>query len=151
MGAQSMTQETGGDLGAFDAAQGQALLRFTFLLTGGHAAQAEDLLQTVLARIAVRGLADIDDPVAYAPSLVTDDQITMLEALMRLSERERCVVVLRYYEDLPDDEIAQVLGCSRSTVRSLVHRALPKLRVELGETCSADPAARSTQERAESD
>lgn len=57
MGAQSTTQEAGRDLGAFVAAQEQALLRFTFLLTGGHAAQAQDLLRTVLARIASRGPA----------------------------------------------------------------------------------------------
>lgn len=36
-------------------------------------------------------------------------------------------------EDLPDDRIAQVLGCSRATVRSLIHRAMPKLREWLAE------------------
>lgn len=55
----------------------------------------------------------------------------MLAALEALSERERIAVVLRYYEDLPDEEIAAVLDCSRSTVRSLVHRALPTLREHL--------------------
>jgi DNA-directed RNA polymerase specialized sigma24 family protein len=39
--------------------------------------------------------------------------------------------VLRYYEDLPDDEIAQILGCTTSTVRGHAFRALRALRVEL--------------------
>lgn len=48
-----------------------------------------------------------------------------------LPPRQRAAVVLRYYEDLPDDEIARVLGCSAATVRSQVHRALATLRREL--------------------
>jgi DNA-directed RNA polymerase specialized sigma24 family protein len=36
--------------------------------------------------------------------------------------------VLRYYDDLPDPEIAAILGCSTGTVRSQAARALAKLR-----------------------
>jgi hypothetical protein len=36
--------------------------------------------------------------------------------------------VLRYYEDLEDERIADVLGCARATVRSLAHRGLEALR-----------------------
>lgn len=46
----------------------------------------------------------------------------------RLPGRQRGVVVLRYYEDLPDRDIARLLGCSRVTVRSQAKRALDKLR-----------------------
>jgi RNA polymerase sigma-70 factor (sigma-E family) len=45
-----------------------------------------------------------------------------------LPRRQRAVLVLRYYEDLPDNEIAVVLGCSASTVRSTASRALATLR-----------------------
>jgi RNA polymerase sigma factor (sigma-70 family) len=48
--------------------------------------------------------------------------------LRTLSERQRAAVVLRFYEDLPDDEIARLLGCRPATVRSLVHRALARLQ-----------------------
>lgn len=47
--------------------------------------------------------------------------------LRRLPERQRAAVVLRFYEDLPDDAIAELLGCRPATVRSLIHRALARL------------------------
>jgi DNA-directed RNA polymerase specialized sigma24 family protein len=43
------------------------------------------------------------------------------------------VLVLRYYEDLPDAEIADVLGCAVGTVRSSISRALATLRADLVE------------------
>jgi RNA polymerase sigma factor (sigma-70 family) len=64
-----------------------------------------------------------------------EDRLAILAALRELGERERTAIVLRYYEDLADVDIAAVLDCSRSTVRSLIHRAMPKLRRAL-----ADPA-----------
>lgn len=48
--------------------------------------------------------------------------------IQRLSPRRRAAIVLRYYEDLDDDEIAEILGCRPATVRSLVHRGLAQLR-----------------------
>ncbi|GAA4581552.1 SigE family RNA polymerase sigma factor [Planotetraspora phitsanulokensis] len=47
-----------------------------------------------------------------------------------LPRRQRAVLVLRYYEDLPDTEIARILGVSPGTVRSQASRALDKLRVQ---------------------
>lgn len=60
------------------------------------------------------------------------------EALTALPRRQRAVLVLRYYEDLSDEEIARTLGISRGTVRSQAARALGKLRAEWR------PAAAST-------
>lgn len=53
------------------------------------------------------------------------------ELLARLPARQRAVLVLRYYEDLPDSEIAAVLGCRAGTVRSQAARALATLRAAL--------------------
>ena len=51
-------------------------------------------------------------------------------ALARLPRRQRAVLVLRFYEDLSDAEIAAVLGCAGATVRSLAARALHALRTD---------------------
>lgn len=56
----------------------------------------------------------------------------MWDVLERLPDRQRAAVVLRFYEDLPDAEIARVLGCRLPTVRSAVHRGLAALRKEMG-------------------
>jgi RNA polymerase sigma-70 factor (sigma-E family) len=56
---------------------------------------------------------------------------TMHEALLRLPERQRAAIVLRFYEDLSDVRTAEVLRCSPGTVRSLVSRGMTTLRSEL--------------------
>lgn len=55
----------------------------------------------------------------------------MWDALERLAPRRRAALVLRYYEQLPDAEIAEMLDCARSTVRTLIARALADLRKEI--------------------
>ncbi|MET9224564.1 SigE family RNA polymerase sigma factor [Lentzea sp. NPDC003310] len=52
----------------------------------------------------------------------------MWQRLARLPKRQRAVVVLRYYEQLPDAEIAGLLGCAQATVRAHAHKALAALR-----------------------
>jgi RNA polymerase sigma factor (sigma-70 family) len=52
-------------------------------------------------------------------------------ALMRLPFRQRAVLALRYYADLPEAEIAEVLHCPIGTVKSARHRALRALRKDL--------------------
>ncbi|URM90594.1 SigE family RNA polymerase sigma factor [Streptomyces sp. MRC013] len=53
---------------------------------------------------------------------------TMWRAVLRLPDRQRAMVVLRYYEDLSEAQTAAVLGVSVGTVKSAVSRALGKLR-----------------------
>jgi RNA polymerase sigma-70 factor (sigma-E family) len=59
---------------------------------------------------------------------VRDD---MWHRLAELPRRQRAVLVLRYYEQFTDPEIAEVLGCSAGTVRGYAHRALKTLRADL--------------------
>ena len=46
----------------------------------------------------------------------------------QLPPAQRTVVVLRYYEDLTETQVAELLGCSVGTVRSRTHRAVARLR-----------------------
>jgi len=52
-------------------------------------------------------------------------------ALARLKPQQRAAIVLRYYDDLDDTQMASLLGCSESTVRSTLTRARAKLREQL--------------------
>ena len=50
------------------------------------------------------------------------------DALAKLPAKQRAAIVLRFYDDLPEAEIARTLRCRPATVRSLVHRGLAELR-----------------------
>jgi RNA polymerase sigma-70 factor (sigma-E family) len=52
-------------------------------------------------------------------------------ALATLPPQQRAVIVLRYWEDLPEAEVAGLLGCSVGTVKSTASRGLARLRVAL--------------------
>lgn len=58
----------------------------------------------------------------------------MWRLILRLPDRQRAVIVLRYYEDLDDATIAEVLDCSPATVRTHAMRALKTLRAHLPDT-----------------
>ncbi|HEX4816462.1 MAG TPA: SigE family RNA polymerase sigma factor [Nonomuraea sp.] len=60
-----------------------------------------------------------------------DEEHGLWEELAALPRRQRAVLVLRYYEQLSDAEIAKVLGISPGTVRSQAFRGLAKLRSSL--------------------
>ncbi|MEH1014888.1 SigE family RNA polymerase sigma factor [Micromonospora sp. CPCC 206060] len=70
-------------------------------------------------------------PVDHAQAAADRDQVWSW--LARLPRRQRATLVLRYYEDLPDAEIAEILGCAVGTVRASISRALATLRAELVE------------------
>jgi RNA polymerase sigma-70 factor (sigma-E family) len=56
-------------------------------------------------------------------------RMTLAGVLAQLTKRQRAVIVLRFYEDLPEAEVASILGCSVGTVRSQTSRSLARLRL----------------------
>jgi len=70
------------------------------------------------------------------PDLATAhaDRDALLAELARLPRRQQVVLVLRYYEGLTDQEIADVLGCRPGTVRGYASRALRSLRISVADT-----------------
>ena len=61
------------------------------------------------------------------------DQDLVFAALRRLPERQRTALVLRFYQDLSERDIADAMGVSQGTVKSSISRGLDRLRAELGE------------------
>ena len=88
----------------------------TFLARGRRAASREVLLPSPPER------PGVDETNAIV------ERDPLWRALELLPKRQRAALVLRYYEDLPDSEIAQLLGCRQATVRSLIARGLAGLR-----------------------
>jgi RNA polymerase sigma-70 factor (sigma-E family) len=62
------------------------------------------------------------------PAAAYDERDAMLGLLETLPRKQRAAIVLRYYENYSDAEIAAVLRCGTSTVRSQISRALATLR-----------------------
>lgn len=72
-------------------------------------------------------------------------RLTLIEALSRLTPKQRAVLVARFYEDRTEVDAARVLGCSVSTVKSQTRHALERLRVlapELAHTFGREEAPR---------
>ncbi|SEF88809.1 RNA polymerase sigma-70 factor, sigma-E family [Nonomuraea solani] len=67
-----------------------------------------------------------------------ETRVTLAEALRALPVRKRAVLVLRYYEDLPESEVAKIMGCSVGTVRSQTHEAVARLRRLAGESTNLE-------------
>jgi RNA polymerase sigma-70 factor (sigma-E family) len=92
--------------------------------------------RSALRRRAVRGRRVFYElPAASAEAAVLGDveRDELIRAVDLLPVRQRETLVLRYYLDLPDDEIAALMGVSSSTVRSAAHRALKTLARTLKE------------------
>ena len=60
-----------------------------------------------------------------------EERMVVREAIRRLPARQRAVLVLRYHEDLPEQEVARLLGIPLGTVKSLAARAMARLRQDL--------------------
>jgi RNA polymerase sigma-70 factor (sigma-E family) len=70
---------------------------------------------------------------AESAAMATEERRAVLAAVARLPRRSREVLAFRYYLDLPQDEIAAILGISRGTVSSTISRALAELGRDLKE------------------
>lgn len=135
------------------------LMRLAYLMTGSNAV-AEDLVHDVFVRVADR-IDLLENPAPYLrvavvnacrhhhrramrltrpasetgdPEPPTADAVAVRQALMAMSARRRAAVVLRFYADLPHEQIADALGCRTATARSLVHRGLEDLRGALDDS-----------------
>jgi RNA polymerase sigma-70 factor (sigma-E family) len=72
-----------------------------------------------------------DPDAGVEPVAAFEARDALWAALGSLSDRQRAAIVLRYYEDLPDARIAEILGCRVGTVKSLVSRGLEALREDI--------------------
>jgi RNA polymerase sigma-70 factor (sigma-E family) len=150
------------DFTEYVSGNAQRLKRVCYLLTGDDA-DAQDLLQTALAKLYLRWpkITATGNPDAYvrrvlvtthrsalrrrwhrevpaavladkvddgATSARADDRLVLQAALMKLTPRQRAVVVLRYYTDLSELDTAAALDCSVGTVKTLASRGLARLR-----------------------
>jgi RNA polymerase sigma factor (sigma-70 family) len=67
-----------------------------------------------------------------APDLGPREELLVVrDAIRRLPARQRTVLVLRYHQDLPEQEVARLLGIPVGTVKSLGNRAMTRLRQDL--------------------
>lgn len=74
----------------------------------------------------------VDRPAPGDADVDTVERDAMWRQIRRLPDRQRAVLVLRYYEDLDDTTIADILRCTPATVRTHAARALQTLRLRLG-------------------
>jgi RNA polymerase sigma-70 factor (sigma-E family) len=144
------------DFAAFYAREFAGAVRLAALLTQAPSA-AEDLAQDAFARM-IPKWESAANPAAYLRTSVVNacfqwqrhagvrrakahlvagpDSIDfaageLADAVAALPDRQRAVLVLRYYADLSEAEIADALGCRPGTVKSLASRALARLQEEI--------------------
>jgi RNA polymerase sigma factor (sigma-70 family) len=133
-----------------------SLVRFGRLLTGSHH-YGEEIAQEAFVGL-LRATHPIDNPSAYLRRSVVNlsinagrraqrereyvarqrDHVVLppelddtWRRLRALPVKQRTVLVLRYYEDLSEQQIAAVMGCRPGTVKSLAARALDQLRKDM--------------------
>lgn len=67
------------------------------------------------------------------PTVQTEEILVVQQAIASLPDKQRAVVLLAYYDDLPQQEIAQILAIPVGTVKSRLHSAMKALKLELKE------------------
>lgn len=70
-------------------------------------------------------------------SLSAEEKLTVQQAIQNLPDKQRGVILLAYYHDLPQEEIAQILSIPLGTVKSRLHNAMKALKEELKEDFDA--------------
>ncbi|MFF8190434.1 SigE family RNA polymerase sigma factor [Streptomyces bobili] len=130
---------TGGDRHRAEDLLQEALVKLWFAWPRVAGQAPEAYVRKVLVRAAARsarrrwwGEHPVDrlpDPPGAADEIAAVEERTRLEAVLALlPARQRAAVVLRYYQDLPERQVAQVLGCPVGTARSLTARGVARLR-----------------------
>ena len=76
-------------------------------------------------------VADVPERAATVPDVSTETRLSLQQAVLALPPGKRAVLVLRFFEDLPEAQVASILGCSVGTVRSQTHKAVTQLRAAL--------------------
>lgn len=80
-------------------------------------------------RVAEQLTATVPEPAAEDAAGGREDRVALMGALMSLPVRQRSAVVLRFWLDMTETQVAEALGCSVGNVKSQASRALAKLRV----------------------
>jgi RNA polymerase sigma factor (sigma-70 family) len=92
------------------------------------------------AEVPTADVPDVAHPSDVSTGVAGRDE--MGRALARLTARQRATVVLRFYEDLSEADVAAALGCSVGTVKSTTARALEILRGAFAEPAAVEGGAR---------
>ena len=144
------------DFATFYASEWRSAVRLAGLLSQ-DARAAEDLAQDAFARVFPKW-ENVENPHAYLRVAIVNacrswqsrrrtERVKLplvagagsvdlafdglADAVAALPYRQRAVLVLRYYADLRESEIAEAIGCRPGTVKSLTSRALAALRKEV--------------------
>ena len=155
----SIIVDAGLDFESLYVTEHDQLVRFAGLVAGSTVL-AEDLAQDAFAKLYSR-FGRIENPAAWLRTVVansaknefrrsavrrrflerhgplhggvaTDRSANeLIESLRTLPARQRAVIVLRFYEDRPEAEIAAILGVRLGSVKSSLHRSLTALRQEI--------------------
>lgn len=90
--------------------------------------------------VSLRHRLPLDDRVASTEDLIvlSEEHQQVVDALRTLPTRQRDCVVLRYYDELGVDEIAETLGISRNSVKTHLTRGMRALGMDLHETVGSD-------------
>lgn len=112
-----------------------------------EAANAEAYTRKVITTTAIswfrRKSWSSERPTGFLPEVshpghadASNQSAWLWEALQSLPVRQRAAIVLRYYEDLTEQQTATAMGCATGTVKSQVSSGLAKLRTRLGDSAA---------------